>query len=273
MATVTPLRTLAELGDLSGRVAVLTGGAGHIGRAMAEALAERDAVVCLVDRDAPALQSAADALRGATGATVHALPVDLEDEAQRVALPQRVRDLCGRADVLVNNAGFVGDSALQGWVAPFEQQSIATWRRALEVNLTAAFHLAQLFAPLLQEGGHGSIVNVGSIYGVVGPDMDLYEGTAMGNPAAYAISKGGLVQATRWLATVLGPHVRVNCISPGGVARGQAPAFVQKYEARTPLKRMGREEDFKGAIAFLASDLSAWVTGQNLMVDGGWTAW
>jgi NAD(P)-dependent dehydrogenase (short-subunit alcohol dehydrogenase family) len=95
----------------------------------------------------------------------------------------------------------------------------------------------------------------------------------MGNPAAYAASKGGVVQMTRWLSTVLAPSIRVNSISPGGIARAQSDTFVQRYVARTPMRRMGTEEDLKGAIAFFASDLSAWVTGENLMVDGGWTAW
>jgi NAD(P)-dependent dehydrogenase (short-subunit alcohol dehydrogenase family) len=162
---------------------------------------------------------------------------------------------------------------LDGWVTAFENQSLATWRRAFEVNLTAAFHLSQLLAPLVRSTGGGSIINVGSIYGLAGPDLGLYEETPMGSPAAYAASKGGLLQLTRWLATVLAPDIRVNSISPGGVARGQPEAFVSRYVKRTPLGRMATEEDFKGAIAYLASDLSEYVTGENLVVDGGWTAW
>ena len=266
-------RTLSSLMDLSGRVAVITGGAGHLGRAMADALAELGASICLVDRNAEALAVATTALRERWPVEVLGVDLDLEQETQRETLPGRLAERLGRADILVNNAGFVGDSELQGWVAPFEEQRIDTWRRAMEVNLTAAFHLSQLLAPQLKASGRGSIVNVSSIYGVVGPDMGLYEGTAMGNPAAYAVSKGGVLQMTRWLSTVLAPAVRVNCISPGGVARGQAAPFVERYERRTPLGRMGREEDFKGAIAYFASDLSAWVTGENLMVDGGGTAW
>ena len=117
------------------------------------------------------------------------------------------------------------------------------------------------------------VINVISIYGMVGPNMGLYAGTSMGNPAAYAASKGGLLQFTRWLASVLAPHVRVNSITPGGVSRNQAPAFVERYQLLTPLGRLATEEDFKGAVAFLASDLSAYVTGHNLVVDGGWTVW
>jgi NAD(P)-dependent dehydrogenase (short-subunit alcohol dehydrogenase family) len=147
------------------------------------------------------------------------------------------------------------------------------WRLALEVNLTAPFILTQIFADALAESGHGSVINVASIYGMVGPDMRLYEDTTLGNAAAYGASKGGLLQLTRWLATVMAPHVRINAITPGGLWRDQPEVFVNRYVERAPLKRMGSEEDFKGAAAYLSSDLSAYVTGQNIVVDGGWTTW
>ena len=153
------------------------------------------------------------------------------------------------------------------------EQSTEAWRLALEVNLTAPFVLAQACAPALSQTGHGSIININSIYGMVGPDMSLYKETSMGNPAAYAASKGGLMQLTRWLATTLAPRVRANSITSGGVWRNQPEAFTSRYTERTPLKRMATEEDLKGAVAYLASDLAAYVTGQNLIVDGGWTAW
>jgi NAD(P)-dependent dehydrogenase (short-subunit alcohol dehydrogenase family) len=259
-----------DLFDLTGRVAVITGGAGHVGRTMARALADRGAQVALVDRAQDSLERAAAETPQARLATY---ACNLQDEDERSELADRIRAELGRADVLVNNAAFVGDSRLTGWVVPFAEQTIDTWRQALEVNLTAPFHLAQLFHPMLAASGHGSIINIGSIYGMLGPDMALYEGTSMGNPAAYAASKGGLVQLTRWLATTLAPDVRVNCITPGGVERGQPEAFAARYVARTPLRRMARESDFAGAAVFLASDASAYVTGQNLVVDGGWSAW
>jgi NAD(P)-dependent dehydrogenase (short-subunit alcohol dehydrogenase family) len=133
--------------------------------------------------------------------------------------------------------------------------------------------LCQLFAHALKAGPGGSIINIASIYGQWGPDWSLYQGTAMANPAAYGASKGALIQFTRWLSTTLGPDVRANVISPGGVARGQPGSFVERYSARTPLRRMATEEDFRGAVAYLASDLSDYVTGQVLAVDGGWGAW
>jgi NAD(P)-dependent dehydrogenase (short-subunit alcohol dehydrogenase family) len=175
--------------------------------------------------------------------------------------------------ILVNNAAFVGTSDLQGWAVPFESQTVETWRRALEVNLTAAFDLCRGLTPSLTASEGGAIINIGSIYGTFGPDWQLYEGTSMANPAAYAASKGGLIQLTRWLATTLAPAVRVNAISPGGIVRGQPQVFIDRYEERTPLGRMATEDDFRGAVAYLASDLSKYVTGHNLPVDGGWGVW
>jgi len=125
---------------------------------------------------------------------------------------------------------------------------------------------------LLRES-HGNIINIGSIYGEYAPDWSLYEGTTMSNPAAYGAAKGGLIQLTKWLATTLAPDVRVNSISPGGIERGQAKKFVDRYKSRTPLKRMACEDDFRGVIAFLASNMSSYVTGQNIRVDGGWGIW
>lgn len=267
------MRTISQLIDMNGRTALITGGAGHLGRAMASALVENGCNIILVDRNEDALVAAADNVAAAGAGNVVTVCTDLESQTERDELISFVLNEVGTLDVLVNNAGFVGDSQLSGWAVPFDQQSVETWRRAIEVNLTAPFHLAQSLAAPLRSSGRGVIVNVGSIYGVLGADQRLYEGTLMGNPGAYAASKGGLTQMTRWLATTLAPAVRVNCISPGGISRGQTEVFIDRYVYRTPLGRMGTEEDFKGAILFLASDMSAWMTGQNILVDGGWSAW
>lgn len=262
------MKTLQELFRIDGRVAMITGGAGHIGLACAEALAELGARVVIVDRDA----AACDARAAQLGAGHVGLAADLENvDSCRAVVADAVARL-GRLDVLVNNAAYTGASGIPGYAVPFADQSAEAWEAALRVNLTAPFVLSQAaFSALAQHGG--AIVNVGSIYGVVGPQNALYEGTAMGNPAAYGASKGGLAQLTRYLATTMAPAVRVNCLSPGGVARGQAEAFVTRYVARTPMGRMATEEDFKGAFAYLASPASGYVTGQELLVDGGWTAW
>lgn len=266
------MTTIADLMTLRGRRALVTGAAGHLGRALAATLAELGAEVVLVDLPDAGLDDAATALRDG-GAAVLTRPCDLADEAARAALVDAVRADGGGLSVLVNNAAFVGTSNLRGWATPFEAQSVETWRAALEVNVTAAFDLAKGLAPLLRAGPGGSIVNIASIYGLHGPDWRLYEGTAMGNPAAYAVSKGGLIQLTRYLATTLAPEVRANCVAPGGIFRNQPDEFVARYVARTPLGRMADEDDLRGAVAYFASDLSRYCTGQVLAVDGGWGAW
>ena len=263
---------LSQMMDLHGRTALVTGAAGHIGRAIAFTLAELGAGLVLVDLPGSQLRALADEL-AASGAGVDVEACDLEQGAGRERLVATVRERYQALDILVNNAAFVGTSGLEGWAKPFLEQSVDTWRRAIEVNLTAAFDLCKSLTPELRRGPGASVINIGSIYGELGPDWSLYEGTAMANPAAYAASKGGLLQLTRWLATTLGPSIRVNAISPGGVARNQPEAFVARYVARTPLRRMATEDDFRGAIAYLASDMSRYVTGQNLCVDGGWGIW
>ena len=176
-------------------------------------------------------------------------------------------------NILINNAAFVGSSDLQGWSVPFEEQTIETWRRALEVNLTATFDLCQSLTPLLRQSKGASIINIASTYGLYGPDWSLYKNTDMSNPAAYGASKGGLIQFTRWLSTTIAPNIRVNSISPGGIFRKQPKVFVERYEAKTPLGRMASEDDFRGVVAYLSSDMSKYMTGQNLSVDGGWGTW
>ena len=267
------MTTLKELMDLCGRRALITGAAGGLGRVMADTLAELGADLVLVDRPGCDLGPLVEDLQTKWSAATLALACDLEIEDQRKALIETVKADSRGLNILVNNAAFVGDSNLQGWVAPFEEQTLDTWRRAMEVNLTAAFHLSQAFTPELRVARGGNIINVGSIYGEYGPDWRLYEGTTMGNPAAYAASKGGLLQLTRWLATTLAPDVRVNAISPGGVFRDQPEAFVRRYEDKTPLRRMATEDDFRGAIACLASDMARYATGQVIGVDGGWSVW
>lgn len=266
-------RTLAQLADLSGRVAVVTGGAGGIGRVVSRGLAELGATVAVVDQDTETCDLVAQQLRDAFQNESFGLGVNLADEASTREIPNEVINRVGRIDVLVHMAALVSAEPLPNWTSDFESQSTAIWRRALEVNLTSVFTLTQACTPALGSSGRGSVITVGSTYGLVGPDWRIYEGTDMGNAAGYAASKGGILQLTRWLATTLAPTIRVNSLTPGGVKRGQPSSFVRAYEQRTPLQRMAQEEDFKGAIAFLASDLSAYVTGQNIVVDGGWTAW
>lgn len=267
------MKRISELMSLKRRVAVITGGAGHIGSAMAEALAELGANTVILDISLESCLPVCERISREYAVETLPLAANLAQEEHIPTVPDAVVNKFGRLDILVNCAAFVGTSNLQGWITPFEEQTADTWKRALDVNLTAPFILTQACTSALRKSGNGSVINVASIYGLVGPDMRLYDGVDMGNPAAYAASKGGLLQLTRWLATVLAPGVRVNAITLGGVNRGQPEVFQRRYIKRTPLKRMAIEEDFKGAVAYLASDLSSYVTGQNIIVDGGWTSW
>lgn len=253
-------RSVAELSSLQGRRALVAGGAGNVGDAVVEALLECGSDVFVCDLVAPSRD-------------VPFTECDLADEvAARAAVASAVAEL-GGLDVLVHAAALVGSSVADGWAVPFEEQTVAAWERALRVNLTSAFVLVQEARTALAASPGGSVVLFGSIYGVVGPNPTLYAGTEMVNPTAYGASKGGVLQLVRYLATQLAPEIRVNAISPGGIERGQPTEFRQRYESATPLRRLATEEDVKGAVAFLASDLAAYVTGQNLVVDGGWTAW
>lgn len=273
MTSTTGRRSIAELSSLDGRVAVVTGGAGHIGAAAAQGLVELGAIVAVVDLDPDRCAEVADRLSDQGPGSAIPVPVDLADEPATRQVADRVVAAVGRIDVLAHFAALVSAEPLPNWTTPFEQQGTDVWRRALEVNLTAVFALTQACTPALRDSGHGSVITVGSTYGIVGPDWRIYDATDMGNAAGYAASKGGVIQLTRWLATTLAPAIRVNCLSPGGVSRDHPESFREAYESRTPLGRMATEEDYKGATAFLASDLSSYVTGHNLVVDGGWTAW
>tara|TARA_E500000331_G_scaffold358610_1_gene427474 strand:- start:8221 stop:9024 length:804 start_codon:yes stop_codon:yes gene_type:complete len=267
------MTSVKSLQDMNGRRTIITGATGGIGIEMADTLAELGSDLILIDKSSTELDKLTEDVSNKWKVNIDSFECDLEDEENRIQLVSKIKQKKLGINCLINNAAFVGEGNLSGWAVPFQEQSIKTWRRALEVNLTAAFHLCQLLTPTLQNNVGGNIINITSIYGEYGPDWSLYEGTLMGNPAAYGASKGGLAQLTRWLSTTLAPNIRVNAIAPGGIIRNQKKDFIKRYEERTPLKRMAVEEDFRGAITFLSSDMSRYVTGQILFVDGGWSAW
>lgn len=267
------MRTIAELTRLDGRAALVTGGAGHIGLAVGETLAELGANIAVLDVDEAGCRKRVDELAERGSARLLPVACDLGDEQATRAAVREVVATLGGLDIVIHCAGYTGMTERPGWAVPFDQQTVEAWDAALRVNLTSAFVIVQEARSALAASRRGSVILFGSIYGVAGPDLRLYEGTVMANPPGYAASKGGLIQLTRYLATVLAPDVRVNAISPGGIWRQQPQVFHDRYVARTPMSRMGTEEDIKGAVAYLASDLSRYVSGHNLMVDGGWTAW
>jgi len=272
-ALVRMTRSLENLLDLSGRRALVTGGAGHIGLAVGEVLAEMGARISIVDIDANACEERVETLSHIRNASAIPMPCNLLDETDtRRAIRETIREF-GGLDILIHCAAYVGTTQSPGWAVPFDEQSISAWDAAMRVNLTSAFAMVQEATPVLSASGYGSVIFFISTYGLVGPVPQLYKGTDMAQPAGYAASKGGLLQLSRYLATTLAPQIRVNTITPGGVWRNQPESFHSQYVARTPLGRMATEQDFKGAVAYLSSDLSAYVTGHNLVVDGGWTAW
>lgn len=254
--------------DLQGKRGLITGGCGPLGWALVNAFADAGAEVVAADLP-DAVTARSDAMReGVVGVPCNLMENDAVD-----SLCSEVRDNHGRLDFLVNNAAFTGDSTLGGYSTSFLDQTDDAFDLALRLNLAVPFRLSRRLTPMLSESASGCILNVGSIYGLLGPVLSLYEGTGMGNSAAYAASKGGLIQLTRYLATVLAPDVRVNCLAPGGILRGQPSSFVERYEERTPLGRMASEEDVLGAAVWLVGDAAAYVTGQTIAIDGGWSAW
>jgi len=257
--------------SLSGRKILVTGAAGHLGRALCEYFVSDGAVVFAVDLNGKGLASLESELRPTQG-SFFSFATDLSDEEQRAGLVEQLGAQTESLDGAVFAAAFVGTSDLEGWAVDFADQSVSAWRKALELNLTAPFHLTQLLEPLLSQGNGPSIVNIGSIYGSIGPDWSLYEGLDMSNPAAYAASKGGLIQLTRWLASTLAPDIRVNMVSPGGISRGQDATFIERYSRKTPLARMATEHDMVGQVVYLLSGAASYVTGQNITIDGGITA-
>ena len=265
-------KELADLFDLSGKVAMVVGGARHLGRDMAEALAGAGSDLVITSRDVARAKAAGEQL--AAKYSVSVLPLELDHtqpEAVRNATDQ-AHAWKGHIDILINNAG--GGSG-QGACRLFERSAEDT-RKLIDTNLTGALICCQQVGRIMAEQGHGKIINIASVAGLVGRDRRMYDRSDMqGQPIDYSASKAGVIGMTRDLAGYLSPlGVHVNCISPGGFNRDLPESFVKDYSDRTPLRRMGRDGiDLKGAALFLASAASDYVTGHNLVVDGGFSIW
>lgn len=262
-----------KLMSMKKRTSVVTGAGGNVGKIISHTLYELGSNLILIDNSKNKLKGIEKSLSKLKGGSVISLVCNLENEQERNEILNFIFKNYKKLNCLINNAAFTGDTELSGWNTNFEKQSLETWRRAMEVNLTSAFHLSQSLYKILKKSKGANIINIASIYGELGPDWTIYNSTSISNPAAYSASKGGLIQLTRWLATTLSPEVRVNAISPGGIIRKQPKNFINRYVKKTPLGRMATEEDLIGAISYLASDLSKYVTAQVLRVDGGWSGW
>lgn len=262
--------------SLNNKVAVVTGACGLIGKKHCEALASAGAKVVLADINEEACKRVAANLSGEH----FALGFDVTKEDSVKEACAKILAKFGQIDILVNNAAIndmFENPALAAEQSKFENYPVHMFRKSLEVNVTGVFLCSQVFGKAMAERGKGSIINVASTYGMVGPDQSIYinpDGKqAFYKSAAYPATKGAIINFTRFLAAYWGHQgVRVNTLSPGGVENGQDEWFIKNYAAKTVLGRMAQPDDYMGAIVFLASDESAYMSGANLVVDGGWTA-
>lgn len=266
-----------ELFSLKDRVALVTGATGLLGRQHCLALRDAGAAVVAADIDEKATTAFARELGGESIPLV----VDVADKASVQAAWSTVKKRFDRLDVLVNNAA-INDKfetpALAAEQSKLENYPIDLWKKMVDVNVTGLFLCAQVFGTEMAKRKQGSIINIASTYGLVAPNQSLYKRPDGTQPfyksPAYSTTKGAVISLTKFLAAYWGKDgVRVNTLSPGGVENSQDEHFISEYSSRTPLKRMAAPTDYQGAILFLASDASAYMTGANLVVDGGWTAW
>jgi NAD(P)-dependent dehydrogenase (short-subunit alcohol dehydrogenase family) len=264
---------IRNLFDLSGRAAMVTGGAQNLGLDMAEALGEAGADLVITSRQLDKAQAAAETLKAQLGVQVLPLALDVTDEESVAEGFRQVQETCGRLDVLVCNAG---GARLTGGGVTTDTRLPEDWDAVMAINLKGAFLCVRAALPLMRNQGNGSIILIASLSGMVGRNRWVYEGSDMvPNMTDYSTVKGGLIAFARDLAAENGCHgIRVNALSPGGFERGQPEEFIRRYNSQTMLGRMGRDgTDLKGAVVYLASEASAYVTGQNLAVDGGFSAW
>jgi len=255
-----------ELFSLKGKVALVTGGAGLYGLTISTALGEAGASVVIASRNLNKCEKVAKNLRS-KNLNVVAMPLDLSIKNSIIALKDKIINTYGKIDILFNNA-----VARKG--GSMKTMTAEEWEEPMKVNSTGLFLCSKVFIEEMIKRESGSVINISSIYGMVGPDFGIYGNTGMTNPANYSFAKGGIIAFTKYLATCYAKYnIRVNCISPGGLFTNQPKEFVSNYNKRTPLGRMANEDDLKGAAVFLASDASSYITGHNLVVDGGWTIW
>ncbi|KRE46297.1 SDR family NAD(P)-dependent oxidoreductase [Paenibacillus sp. Soil522] len=265
--------------ELNGKTAIVTGGLGILGKRICSGLAEFGANVAVIDLDEKAASSFADELTKSYGTVCIGLGGDIASLDEVIRMVETIFIRFGSIDILLNNAASKS-SDLNSFFAPFEQYTLEQWRKIMSVNIDAMFLMAQAVGKyMIQQKTGGSIIQTASIHGMLGADHRIYEGSSfmgrpINSPAVYSASKAAVYGLTKYLATYwAGQGIRVNAVTPGGIESGHNDTFQKKYAARTPLGRMGRPDEVVGAYIFLASDASSYVTGQNIIIDGGLSAW
>lgn len=266
-----------KLFSLENKVAVVTGALGLLGKNHCYALAEAGASVVVCDLNEKDCTNFAESL----GKNNLGVGVDIINNSSVKKLKTKVFEKFGKIDILINNAAIndkFENPVSAAEYSKFENYPQDLWQNSLNTNITGTFLCSQILGTEMAKVGSGSIINIASTYGIVAPDQSLYKNESgeqiFYKTADYPVTKGAIISFTRFLAAYWGEKgVRVNSLSPGGVENNQEEFFIKKYSERTPLKRMAVPSDYKGAIVFLASDASSYMTGANLIIDGGWTIW
>lgn len=278
MSTATSSQPSALVANERGNVVIVTGGAGLIGSALCESLGQEGFEVVMVDINNESLAKAADSFQDSVGRSCMTIASDISSQQGARQAVDEVLRVHGRVDALVNNAATKSSSPTDFFTADVDYAQ-STWREVMATNLDGAFFMTQAAGRDMLSRGSGNIVNIASIYGLVGADQRIYAGSeylglSISTPAVYAASKAGLLGLTRHFAASWGSRgVRVNAVTPGGVESGQNETFTKNYGARVPLGRMARLAEVVAAVKFLVSSEASYVNGHNLVVDGGLTAW
>ncbi len=245
--------------QLKDKVIVVTGGSGLIGKSIIKNIQKNGGIAVNLDIN----------VEPSTTLDSHNMYCDITAVDTIPGCFKQINNHFRRIDGLVNNAY----PRTKDWGNKFEDISPASWAKNVEMQLNPTFYLSQEVSKYMIANKKGAIVNIASIYGVVGSDFTVYDGTEMTSPAAYSAIKGGIINFTKYMASYVGKYgITVNCVSPGGVFDNQNPKFVSNFEKKVPLKRMGEPDDISPAVSFLLSDGASYITGHNLLVDGGWTA-
>lgn len=259
-----------DLFEISNKNILLVGSTGVLGKTFAEGIAAHGANLVIADLPGSGVMKLAASLG------IQAVEIDLSEEASVIDAVNSAVDLLGSIDVAINNSAVTFESLIGHGdaFAKFENYSLDVWNKSIDVNLTGAFLFAREVGRHMKQTGSGNLINISSLYGVVAPDHRIYEGQSFRSNPAYSATKAGLIGFSRWLSTWWAEdNIRVNCISPGGVFNNHNEKFVEKYSNRVPMGRMAERNEMLGALLYLISDASSYCTGQNLIIDGGVTAW
>ncbi len=263
---------IQKIFDLTDKVVIITGSSGMLGTQYAYGLSECGANVILADIDISKSKITEKQIKKKFSTDPMSIKLDLTNKESILSMTSTILKKYSKIDVLINNAAYQGNSKIRS--SGFENLELETWNQAIDVNLTGVFLCCQSIGKQMIKQKSGNIINIASTYGLVGPDQRIYGKSGQNSAIFYAATKSAILNLTRYLATYWeGKGIRVNTFSPGGVENNQDPNFIKKYSKKTPLGRMAKKDEYVGSMIFLASDASSYMTGSNLIVDGGWTAW